>query len=61
MNPGLVAASDTTVNILGGGLVALGLVLLAVTVVFWRSSVEDPDVLAPLEVMADRRFARSQL
>ncbi|MFM9084375.1 MAG: hypothetical protein ACKOQ7_10955 [Actinomycetota bacterium] len=59
MNPGLVAASDTTVYILGGGLVALGLVLRAVTGVFWRSAVEDPDVLAPLEVMADRRFARA--
>jgi len=59
VNPGLVAASDATVNILGGGLVALGVVLLAVTAVFWRSAVEDPVVLAPLEVMADRRFARA--
>lgn len=59
MHPGLVAATNMTVNILGGGLVVLGLVLLAVTVVFWRAAVEDPEVLAPLEVMADRRFARA--
>ena len=59
MIPGLVAATNMTVNILGGGLVALGLVLLGATVVFWRAAVEDPEVLAPLEVMADRRFARA--
>lgn len=56
---GSVTASNVTVNVLGGGLVVLGLVLLAVTVIFWRSAVEDPEVLAPLEVMADRRFARA--
>lgn len=58
MHLGSVTASNVTVNILGGGLVVLGLALLAVTVVFWRAAVEDPEVLAPLEVMADRRFAR---
>lgn len=56
---GLVAESNTTVNIVGGGLVVLGLVLLGVTVAYWRSALEDPEVLAPLEVMADRRFARA--
>lgn len=54
-----VLSSDMGVNLIGGGLVVLGLVLLVVTLVFWRSAVEDPDVLAPLEVMADRRFARA--
>ena len=52
-------ATDMTINVLGGGLVVLGLVLLVVTLAFWRSAVVDPDVLAPLEVMADRKFARS--
>ena len=52
-------AADMTINVLGGGLVVLGLVLLVVTLAFWRSAVVDPDVLAPLEVMADRKFARS--
>ena len=52
-------ASQMTVNLLGGGLVVLGLVLLVVTLVFWRSAVDDPEVLAPLEVMADRAYARA--
>lgn len=47
------------INLLGGGLVALGIVLLVVTLGFWRSATIDPEVLAPLEVMADRKFARS--
>jgi hypothetical protein len=48
-----------SVNVLGIGLIVLGLVLLVVTLAFWRSAVEDPEVLAPLEVMADRGFARA--
>lgn len=48
-----------TINILGGGLVVLGVILLVVTLTFWRSAAVDPEVLAPLEVMADRKFARS--
>jgi hypothetical protein len=52
-------ATDMKVNLLGGGLIVLGLVLLVVTISFWRSAVEDNSVLAPLEVMADRRFARA--
>lgn len=58
LNAGQIA-SDMGVNLVGGGLIVLGLVLLVVTLVFWRSAVEDPAVLAPLEVMADRRFARA--
>ena len=52
-------AADMRINLIGGGLVVLGVVLLFVTLAFWRSAVEDPAVLAPLEVMADRKFARS--
>jgi Na+-transporting methylmalonyl-CoA/oxaloacetate decarboxylase gamma subunit len=52
-------ATDAMVNILGVGLIALGLVLLVITISFWKSAVEDNSVLAPLEVMADRRFARA--
>jgi len=55
----LVVASSMSVNVLGIGLIVLGLVLLVVTLAFWRSAVEDPEVLAPLEVMADRSFARA--
>lgn len=54
-----VLASSVSVNLLGVGLIVLGLVLLAVTLGFWRAAVEDPDVLAPLEVMADRSYARA--
>lgn len=54
-----VVASSMSVNVLGIGLIVLGLVLLVVTLAFWRSAVEDPEVLAPLEVMADRGFARA--
>ncbi len=52
-------ASSLLVNVIGVGLVVIGVVLIFVTVAFWRSAVEDPDVLAPLEVMGDRRFARA--
>lgn len=54
-----VMASSLSVNLLGVGLIVLGLVLLFVTLGFWRSAVEDPEVLAPLEVMADRSFSRA--
>lgn len=54
-----LVASSAVVNAVGAGLVVLGLVLVVVTVAFWRSAVEDPEVLAPLEVMGDRRFARA--
>ncbi len=54
-----ILASRMSVNLLGAGLVVLGLVLLVVTLLFWRSAVEDHEVLAPLEVMADRSYARA--
>lgn len=48
-----------TVNALSLGMVLLGIVLFVVTLRFWQSAGEDPEVLAPLEVMGDRRFARA--
>lgn len=55
----VLLASRMSVNLLGAGLIVLGLVLLAVTLGFWRAAVEDHEVLAPLEVMADRSYARA--
>lgn len=52
-------ASKLSVNIIGGGLLVLGIVLLIVTLAFWRSATVDHAVLAPLEIMADRSFARA--
>ncbi len=56
---GLLLASKMSVNLIGGGLVVLGLALLVATLAFWRAAIEDPAVLAPLEIMADRSFARA--
>jgi hypothetical protein len=56
---GLLFASKLSVNLIGGGLVILGIVLLIATLAFWRSAIGDPEVLAPLEIMADRAFARA--
>ena len=52
-------SSSMSINALGGGLIVLGIVLLVVTLSFWKSAIEDPEVLAPLEVMADRKYARA--
>lgn len=52
-------AANMTVNVIAVGLIVLGIVLFVVTISFWRTSVEDPAVLAPLEVMQDRKFARA--
>jgi hypothetical protein len=54
-----VVAANMTLHLVGAGLVVLGLVLLVTTIVLWRGAVADPEVLAPLEVMADRRFGRA--
>ena len=45
-----VLASDMTVNVVSVGMVVLGLVLLVVTLRFWRTAGEDPEVLAPLDL-----------
>lgn len=55
----MLAASNPAVNLIGLGLVVLGLALLVATLAFWRSAIEDPEVLAPLEVMGERRYVRS--
>lgn len=52
-------ASSMSINAIGAGLIVLGIVLLIVTLSFWRAATEDPEVLAPLEVMADRKYARA--
>jgi hypothetical protein len=54
-----VFSSSVGINLIGGGLIVVGVVLMGVTLSFWKAAVEDPEVLAPLEVMADRRFARA--
>ena len=54
-----VVAANMPLHLMGVGLVILGLVLLVVTIILWRGSVYDPEVLGPLEVMADRKFARA--
>jgi hypothetical protein len=54
-----VFSSSVGINLIGGGLILVGVVLLCVTLSFWKAAVEDPEVLAPLEVMADRRYARA--
>ena len=48
-----------TLNLVGGGLILLGIALLFTTVSLVRGAAQDPEVLAPLEVMADRKFARA--
>ena len=55
----VLLASDMRVNAISLGMVALGVSLFVVTLRYWRSAGEDPEVLAPLEVMSDRRFARA--
>lgn len=59
MSPTALVASDMAVNALSVAMILTGAVLFVVTVRFWRSAGEDPEVLAPLEVMGDRRFARA--
>lgn len=54
-----VVAANMSLHLLGVGLVVLGVVLMITTIVLWRGAVADPEVLAPLEVMADRKFGRA--
>jgi hypothetical protein len=55
----MYAVNSGTINLVGILLVSLGIILFVTTVAFWRAAIEDPMVLAPLEVMADRKFARA--
>jgi hypothetical protein len=52
------ASSTRKVYLLAGGLALLGIALICITVWFWRSTRHDPELLAPLEVMGDKRFRR---
>ena len=49
-------SSTRKVYLLAAGLAALGITLLIITVWFWRSTRPDPALLAPLEVMGERKF-----
>ena len=49
-------SSTRKVYLLAVGLAALGIALLIITVWFWRSTRPDPALLAPLEVMGERKF-----
>jgi hypothetical protein len=50
------AGSTRTVYLLAAGLALLGVALLAITVSFWKSSKPEPPLLAPLEVMEQKKF-----
>ena len=51
--------SQLFVNLIDGGLILFGLGLLSATIIFWRSAHPDPELLGPLEIMYDRKFARA--
>jgi hypothetical protein len=50
------ASSTRKVYLLAGGLAVLGITLLVVTIWFWRSTRPEPALLAPLEIMGERKF-----
>ncbi|MCU1391215.1 MAG: hypothetical protein JWL72_4553 [Ilumatobacteraceae bacterium] len=52
------SSSTRKVYLLAGGLALLGILLVVITVWFWRSTKHDPELLAPLEVIGGRRFRR---
>lgn len=51
-------ANERVVRLIVAGLVVLGVLVLAVTVWFWRSTRPEPEALAPLEAMSRRDFLR---
>ncbi|MEO7398616.1 MAG: hypothetical protein ABIW84_08640 [Ilumatobacteraceae bacterium] len=53
------ADSTRKVYMLAGALVLLGILLITVTVWFWRSTHHDPELLAPLEAMDSRGFRKA--
>lgn len=48
-----------SLNLLGLGMVTIGVGLVAVTIWFWNAARPDPEVLAPLEIMGDREFVNA--
>ena len=63
--PVLAGIDDTSntrkLQIIAGGLAALGIFLLLFTVWFWRSSRADHAALGPLEVMGARRWRKAPM
>lgn len=55
----MLSALNPTVNFIGFGLIIVGVALLVATLAFWRSAIEDPEVLGPLEVMGERRYSKA--
>src|SRR3954453_4130378 len=49
-------SSTRKVYLLAGALAVLGVLLIIVTVWFWRTTRHDPELLAPLEQMGTKRF-----
>jgi hypothetical protein len=49
-------SSTRKVYLLAAALALLGVVLIVVTVWFWRTSRHDPELLAPLETMGKKKF-----
>jgi hypothetical protein len=49
----------TLVWLTAGGLALLGLLLLIFTVWWWRGTRPEPEALAPLEVMSEKRWAKA--
>ena len=50
---------SSSLQLLGLGMIALGIGLVGVTVWFWLASRPEPEVLASLEIMGDRKFVVS--
>lgn len=59
MTGSAMVAMSMGVTVIGVAMVLVGAASMVATVMLWRSASVDSEVLAPLEVMADRRFARA--
>ena len=53
--------STRNVYLLAGGLAVLGIALLVITIWFWRSTRPEPALLAPLEIMGERKFRQLEV
>lgn len=54
------AEASLRVSLAAGGLALLGVALLALTIWWWRNTRPEPPALGPLEVMSERRWAKSR-
>lgn len=59
MDPAHLAVADAAVSGVAVAMIVAGAVLFVVTMRFWGSAGADPEVLAPLEVMGEKKFARA--